>query len=585
MLMTFLLPLFRWRTLFVAAGLAAVALVIWYGGPYLVLFGGTPLASEGARMGAIVAIVLLACAVSLFRYWRARRANARMISRLMDSGELMSLTETQSDEEVGLLRDRFENAMRILKTRQIDTPSGNGFLLDLPWYVIIGPPGSGKTTVLRNSGLNFPLADQVGTDVLAGVGGTRNCDWWFTDQAVLLDTAGRYTTQDSNAVVDRAAWTGFLGLLRDFRRRRPLNGVLLALSLADVLGRDGAGRTAQITVFRQRLQELMRAFGLRLPVYLLITKCDLLAGFAEFFDDLTDEEREQIWGTMFTLEQADNGLAAAFNAGYADLLARVLDRLPKRLHEERDAGRRRQMYTFPQQLGAAREQIGAFVTEVFRPGRYELAPMLRGVFLTSGTQQGAPIDRLMGAYSRAFGLAAGPVSSVPSKARPFFVHQMLSDVVFAESGLVGTDRKLERRRAVTHTAGYAAAAAVLAGLSLLWVSAYQHSAAEAGTLQAMGSHLQQMRADMAAPSLEARLPILNQARDIAHLYDDRGFVERWVTGLGMSAAGPLHSEAAGVFRSTGPGARRWSGITAPCSTCCRLPCPSTRAWSRTCGAG
>ena len=83
--------------------------------------------------------------------------------------------------------------MQALKARR----DGAG-LYDLPWYMIIGPPGAGKTTVLVNSGLNFPLAEKFGKEALRGVGGTRSCDWWFTDQAVLLDTAGRYTTQDSN---------------------------------------------------------------------------------------------------------------------------------------------------------------------------------------------------------------------------------------------------------------------------------------------------------------------------------------------------------------------------------------------------
>lgn len=63
------------------------------------------------------------------------------------------------------------------------------YLYQLPWYVIIGAPGAGKTTALVNSGLHFPLADRFGKSALRGVGRTRNCDWWFTNDAVLLDTA------------------------------------------------------------------------------------------------------------------------------------------------------------------------------------------------------------------------------------------------------------------------------------------------------------------------------------------------------------------------------------------------------------
>src|SRR4029077_14233351 len=88
-----------------------------------------------------------------------------------------------------------------------------GSLYDLPWYVFIGAPGSGKTTALVNSGLKFP-ADQRGSKAaVRGVGGPRNCDWWFTDEAVFLDTAGRYTTQYSDATSDSEGWREFLALL------------------------------------------------------------------------------------------------------------------------------------------------------------------------------------------------------------------------------------------------------------------------------------------------------------------------------------------------------------------------------------
>ncbi len=108
-------------------------------------------------------------------------------------------------------------------------------LYELPWYVIIGAPGSGKTTALINSGLHFPLEQRSGKGALRGVGGTRNCDWWFTDEAIFLDTAGRYTTQDSDANADSAGWAEFLKLLQKYRKRRPVNGVILTISAQDLM--------------------------------------------------------------------------------------------------------------------------------------------------------------------------------------------------------------------------------------------------------------------------------------------------------------------------------------------------------------
>ena len=148
----------------------------------------------------------------------------------------------QPSAEAVQLRERFEEAVATLKQKR---RSGHT-LYELPWYMIIGAPGSGKTTALVNSGLNFPLEQRSGKGALRGVGGTRNCDWWFTDEAVLLDTAGRYTTQDSDAGADSAGWSEFLALLRKYRKRRPINGVILAISAQDLMTQEhGGARSAR----------------------------------------------------------------------------------------------------------------------------------------------------------------------------------------------------------------------------------------------------------------------------------------------------------------------------------------------------
>ena len=52
---------------------------------------------------------------------------------------------------------------------------------------------------------------------------------------------------------------------------------------------------------RARLQELHEKLGVRSPVYVLVTKADLLAGFNEIFGALDKEERDQVWGFTFPL--------------------------------------------------------------------------------------------------------------------------------------------------------------------------------------------------------------------------------------------------------------------------------------------
>ena len=129
---------------------------------------------------------------------------------------------------------------------------------------------------------------------------------------MLIDTAGRYTTQDSNAAVDRAGWDAFLDLLRRTRPRQPLNGVIVAIALSDIANAPSDERLAHARAIRRRIKEVEERLGIRLPVYALFTKADLIAGFTEFFDDLDRERREQVWGVTFPFGKADPGPVGQF---------------------------------------------------------------------------------------------------------------------------------------------------------------------------------------------------------------------------------------------------------------------------------
>ena len=165
-----------------------------------------------------------------------------------------------SGAEIAILRQRIEEAQRHLKRLRGADRRGKKYLYELPWYLLIGPPGAGKTTALTNCGLRFPLAERHGNRPVRGAAGTRNCDWFFTDEAVLMDTAGRYTTQDSDEKADEAAWLGFLDLLKETRPRQPINGVLVAISLSDLVTLPEPERMAHAKAVRGRLGGLLERF-------------------------------------------------------------------------------------------------------------------------------------------------------------------------------------------------------------------------------------------------------------------------------------------------------------------------------------
>src|SRR6185295_18138991 len=259
-------------------GLALIALIIWFVGPLIAIAGYEPLVSPVARLILILIVVVIWGANQLRKRLTEQRANTQIAEGLAqpDPAEKAPAPGgSQSHEEIAVLRKRFTDALDLLKKSR--GKGGGPALSALPWYVIIGPPGAGKTTALQNSGLRFPLEERFGKDGLRGVGGTRNCDWWFSDDAILVDTAGRYFTQDSDPNADSAAWNGFLALLKKHRRRRPLNGVFVALSLSDLLLQSQAERLEHVRVVKKRVAELYEHFGIRFPIYVLITKADLIA--------------------------------------------------------------------------------------------------------------------------------------------------------------------------------------------------------------------------------------------------------------------------------------------------------------------
>lgn len=448
-----------------ALGLLCLAVLIWLGGPYLGFGDAHPLAGAGARGAAILLLVLIWVLGMQWRQWQQRRRAEQMSAALVGQEAQMPVRQRERDEH-SRLQQRFQTALATLRRR------GGRHLHSLPWYAVIGPPGAGKSTLLQQSGLAFALPAEAGTHAVGGIGGTRDCDWWFTDEAIFLDTAGRYVTQDSEAAVDASAWRHFLALLRRYRRRQPLHGVIVAISVTDLLAMDEDKRQQHVRIVRRRLQELTESLKLRLPVYLLLTKSDLVAGFSEFFDDLSAEQRAQVWGMTFAVEASVQGQAAAcFDREFEGLLQRLGTRLAMRLHDERDPVRRASILAFPQQLNALRQVAGAFVEGVFGSAGSLRPALLRGVYMTSGTQQGTPIDRMLQAVAQTFDIETARVSGPMRQPRTFFVQRLLKDVVFRESAFSSSDPLRARRRRRVH----AAAALGIVALTLLLVAGFATS--------------------------------------------------------------------------------------------------------------
>jgi type VI secretion system protein ImpL len=535
----------RWFVTLVGAVLLAA--LVWWFGPLLAIGDARPLSSELSRLVTILVISILWGASNLWAQHRARRQNAQLV-------EQIAAPPPEADpagEEVAELRARFEEALGKLRRRRFETRGGRSFLYQLPWYVLIGPPGSGKTTALLQSGLRFPLGEDERE--LRGIGGTRNCDWFFTDEAVLIDTAGRYTTQDSYQQADQGAWQGFLDLLRKHRPRQPINGVMVALSLVDVMQGDAQQLEAHARAIRARLGELEERLGVRVPIYLLLTKADLVAGFQETFADLDESAREQVFGFTFPHdpERPQAPSVAAFEQELDLLLARLDERRLERLEAERDLGRRAAIFGFPAQLAALEAPLARFLDRLVHASGYQSPVQLRGVYLSSGTQEGTPIDRLVQAMASTFGIRAEAPAATRGN-RSFFLTRLLRDVVFAEASLVASNPRREWLQMWQRRAAYAAAILLLIGAGAAWAYSYAGNQARLRDLAGdLGAYQQEVAGlgpalHVEEAELEPVLPPLARLRAVRERVAATG--DPWHLRFGLSQRSTLAASTGRAYQ-------------------------------------
>ena len=526
-------------------GVLAISALIWFLGPTLSFGGIKPLAPQLNRLIVIAILFGLWLLKLLWTKYISKKKDQAITRDISENSSELSADEISSQEEVEHLSERFQEALESLKDTKIgkDKPQ---FLYQLPWYIVIGPPGAGKTTLLGNSNLHFPLSEKFGKEALRGVGGTRNCDWWFTNDAILLDTAGRYTTQDSNTQVDQTAWLGFLELLKKHRKQQPINGVIIAISLADILQQSEEERSKHAKNIRQRIEELHKQLDINFPIYIMFTKADLVAGFNEFFDDLNKTTREQVWGMTFPFDQqnADNNTgfdSSLFSSEFELLEQRVHQQLLSKLEHERNLERRQALYVFPQQFSSLQTILSEFLEISFKNSNFQHNALLRGVYFSSATQEGSPIDRIMGSLANQFGISHQSIDHLSGKGKSFFINHLLSKVIFSESGLAGTNLKLKKKIQWLQSATGVATIVISLIVIMIWFNSYHHNQKIIADYQERVGEVKQLLAKSSTESdLIAQLPLLDKVRQLTASYSDNKeaipLASRWGLYQGQSLA-------------------------------------------------
>jgi type VI secretion system protein ImpL len=462
---------------------------------------------------AFGAVLLVWAIVWVVQGLRARRA-ARALERAIDeqAAKATQFAAETNRAEAMAVRERLQLALKTIRGSKLGQLTGRGALYELPWYMVIGNPSAGKSTAIIQSGLTFPFADESGPGGngkgIQGIGGTRNCDWFFTSEGILLDTAGRYSVHDE----DRAEWLDFLGLLKKHRPLAPINGIVIAASVAE-LSQGKPEQTIQLAKnLRQRVRELTERLEIFAPVYVVFTKADLIAGFADFFED---GDRARVWGATLAYEQAEGlSVLSQFDSRFDELCDGLHEASVARLSLARGQPLEPGVLAFPLEFAAIKPSVRAFLATLFEDNPYQFRPVFRGFYFTSAVQEGPSASLATERVALRFALrpaaAADQASAEPQQSETgFFLQDLFSKVIFADRNLVrqyASRRKLRWRAAALAT-GVVALATALGGWSWAYLGNRQLMANVRADLD-KAIKLQAERADLAS-RLEA-LEILQE---------------------------------------------------------------------------
>jgi hypothetical protein len=421
----------------------------------------------GPQVALIVAlgIVFLALILSLYLllvFWVRRRRAAEMRGELVATAANRGISDAALRGRLEDLRRNFARGIEKFET------AGKDFY-GLPWYVMAGEPGSGKTEAIRHSQAGFPPGMQ---DEFQGVGGTINMNWWFTNYAVILDTAGRLIF-DEVEPGNTSEWNAFLQLLNKHRPNCPINGLLLTIPVESLIRDSPEAMEQKAGKIARQLEVIHRELNVRFPIFVLVTKCDLINGFREFFANLDDARAQQQmlgWSNPapldapFRPELVEDHLQNVVKRLWRRRLGLLLDPVASepgvRRADEVDC-----LYEFPHSLHALAPRLRRYLETIFVAGEWTSRPLfLRGIYFTSSMLEGSALDEEL---AEVMGL---PVDQLPTgraweRDHSYFLRDLFLDKVFREDGLVTradkTDQLLLRRNLLLFGTGMIALVALL----------------------------------------------------------------------------------------------------------------------------
>lgn len=450
---------------FILLGIMALGVVIWFGLPLIPGIRGTVWVSPPMRAGlagGLFGIWLLSIGI---RRWRNHGTHKRFIGYLLSQADSASESPSQVvipkklnwwqrrhhaiDNDSGTqqrvhvtafandaapfgsieqhqasIRDHFKGIL--WATRTIRNSAGKKRSLQrVPWFLVAGTSHGGKSTFLEHAGLPFPMDEVQAQNPISGSGASRDCQWWFHQDAILVEAAGRFFSRDSIAEDNEGDWNTFLRFLAGFPSGTPIQAVLLLVNIEKII--DPRHKEQEVKALRQRMADLRQYLGEQLRFYLVITHLDEILGFSESFEQASPAFRHQYWGFQLHPEQhADQSLEPRVSAAWDDLMRRLDSSTVERLQAEEELPIRLSSFALADQMKAFKPLLLEFVRELFDHSNNPTS--LNGLFLSSPTQAPAKWDWIGPLIRDQFEVKGRFPRLIPELPRGYFVRGLVHEV-------------------------------------------------------------------------------------------------------------------------------------------------------------
>ncbi len=472
-LVKLLLSLFSGKSIIgmIVIGLVLAVLLI---GPRIGLTG----ASRFIVAGIILLIGILLIVILAIRSRREKKRNAEKIeeSLVIEAEEMVDSAEQDQKQAQQRSREELFAAIATLKKSRIASgQSGEAALYVLPWYLVLGCQQTGKSSTIRNSGFRVPGA---GSEELSGIGTSRNCEWWFTNQAVIMEANSRFLDSDQ-AQTSEMDWDALLEQLKKTRSKVPLNGIVVTVSAENLFNQSGQQLEEQALLVRRRLDVLREKLQIVCPVYVMVTKMDLVHGFDDFYANAHGAARHQIWGATFPASQTGaDSLSRAFDAEYERLHDIICKRRLAALVQQESLDVKKGIYLFPLEFKSLQDRLKHYLSALCATDSLGYSPMLRGFYLTSNGGEGTPSAVVMTEASQMIGIPGGGYPATPdsdgaaSQTRPFFLKGFFLNVLIPDFRLVRPTAKAAKRQKLVSFGIRAASLAIVGILAIMLVVSF-----------------------------------------------------------------------------------------------------------------